>query len=418
MESSFSTPLRSVGHSYLGGKEVSLLIDDEIELRIEMLGGFVIADDSNRITEQEKRSSKIWKLLEFLVINRHKAVSQDELIDVFFDSDFVGNPGSSVRTLVYRARSLLANGGLPFADDVILSSGGGYAWNNNVHCTVDAEEFEALCKEAGSVTEKEKRLELLLQATALYRGDFLPNASSEIWVMPLTRWYRSLYFNCVHDALTLLNEAGRDDEAEELCVKALCMDPFDEIVLEYHLRSLLALGKNTEALNEYKRMETMFYDELGVEFSDNLRSLYNTILQSSEQTKGLSLDATLKEWLNDADYPGAYYCDLSVFKVMYQIEARSASRSGRATYIVRFDTKHDPLAKDGGVIKHLGNVIAETLRKGDLYTRASPSQYMLMLHKLTYENCTMLVDRILRSLDSKYLSKIIGTTVKPITPII
>ena len=391
---------------------------EEIELRIEMLGGFVIVTDQNRITEQEKRSSKIWKLLEFLIINRHKAVSQEELIDVFFDSDFVGNPGSSVRTLIYRARSLLANGGLPHADDAILSSGGGYAWNNNIHCTVDAEEFESLCKEAGSITEKEHRLELLIQATSLYRGDFLPNASSEIWVMPLARWYRSLYFNCVHEALKLLNEIERDDEAEELCVKALCIDPFDEIVLEYHLRSLIAQGKNAEALDEYNRMETMFYDELGVVFSEELRSLYNTIIQLNEQTKGLSLEDTLKTWLEDADFPGAYYCDLSVFKAIYRIEARSASRSGQATYIVRFDTKHDPSAKDGGVMKHLRTVITTALRKGDLYTRPSPNQYMLMLHKLTYENCKMLVDRILRSIDSKYLSKIIATTIKPITPIV
>ena len=394
------------------------MTDDGIELRIEMLGGFDIVADGNRITEQEKRSSKIWKLIEFLIINRHKSVSQEELIDVFFDSDFVGNPGSSVRTLVYRARSLLANGGLPYADDVIISSGGGYRWNNNIHCTVDAEEFESLCKEAGTTTERGTRLELLLQATALYRGDFLPNASGEIWVMPLARWYRTLYFNCIYEALKLLHDTGRDNEAEELCVKALCMDPFDEIVLEYHLRSLLALGQTAEALDEYKRMEAMFYDELGVEFSDDLRSLYSTIQQLNEHNEGLSLDATLAAWLEDADFPGAYYCDLSVFKVIFQIEARSASRSGRATYIVRFDTKHDPAAKDGGIMRHLRTVITASLRKGDLFTRPSPGQYMLMLHKLTYENCKTLVDRILHAVDSKYLPKIIATTIKPITPII
>jgi len=390
---------------------------ENVEMNIDMLGGFVIVTEGYRITEQEKRSSKIWKLLQYLVINRHKTVSQEELIDVFFDSDFVGNPGSSVRTLIYRARSLLASSGLSFADDVIVSSSGGYAWNNAIRCTIDAEEFESLCKKAGSVDNSDERLDLLLLATAIYRGDFLPNSASEIWVMPLARWYRSLYFNCVHEALELLSVTGRDDEAEELCVKALCMDPFDEVVLEYHLRSLLAQGKNIEALDEYNRMESMFYDELGVDFSDSLRSLYSQIQQQEEHHE-LSLEATLKGWTDDAGFPGAYYCDLSVFKIVYRLEARSTSRSGRATYVVRFDTKHDPTAKDGGVMKHLKEAITDTLRKGDLYTRPSPNQYMLMLHKLTYENCKMLVNRILRALDTKYLPKIIGTSIKPITPII
>ena len=385
--------------------------------RVEMLGGFAIVTEECRISEQEKRSSKIWKLLQYLIINRYKTISQDELMDVFFDSDFIGNPGSSVRTLVYRARNTLASGGIPFADDMILSSSGGYAWNNTMQCTIDAEEFEALCKKATQTTAADERLELLLQATNLYKGDFLPSSSSEIWVMPLARWYRSLYSNCVHEALGLLHKAGRDADAEEMCMKAQRVDTFDEIILEYHLRSLLAQGKNTEALNEYKRMEEMFYDELGVDFSDNLRALYSEI-QQPDYHQGLSLEATLKAWLDDADFPGAYYCDLSVFKIVFRLEARSVSRSGRTTYIVRFDIRHDPSAKDGGVMKPLSAAITDTLRKGDLYTRSSPGQYMLMLHKLTYENCKMLVNRILGALDSKYLPKVIGTSIKPITPIL
>ena len=388
-----------------------------IEVRIEMFGGFAITADGHRVTEQEKRSSKVWKLLQYLIVNRHKTVSQEELMDNFFDSDFVGNPGSSVRTLIYRARLALSAGGFPFADEMILSSSGGYAWNNSMSTVVDTEEFGSLLKKASACSDKPERLEILLQAASLYRGDFLPNSSGELWVIPLSRWYRSIFFNCVYELLGLLHEFNRDNEAEELCVKALCLDPFDEIILECHLRSLIALGRTAEALDEYKRMETMFYDELGVEFSSDLRALYKQIQQPTEN-KGLSLDATLREWINDADFPGAYNCDLSVFKTVYQLEARSTSRSGRTTYIVRFDTKHDPTAKGGGVMNSLGSAIAKTLRKGDLYTRSSPSQYMLMLNKLTYENCKTLVNRILSSLDTKYLPKVIGTTIRPITPIV
>lgn len=395
-----------------------VIIDiSEVKIRVEMLGGFVIVSNGSRITEQEKRSSKIWKLLQYLIVHRHKTVSQEELMDVFFDNDFIGNPGSSVRTLVYRARGILVNGGLSFADDLIVSGSGGYSWNNTVQCTVDSEEFETLCKKAGTVAESGEKLDLLLRATELYRGDFLPSASSEMWVMPLTRWYRSMYINCVHGALELLQGTGRSRESEELCVKALRMDPFDERILEFYLRSLIDQGKNTEALEEYKRMELMFYDELGVSFSESLRLLYSKILQQDVR-EGLPLEAVLSEWLSEADFPGAYYCDLSIFKAVYQIEARSSSRSGRTTYIVRFDAKHEPKARDGGVMKNLGAAISKTLRKGDLYTRSGPGQYMLMLNKLTYENCKMLVNRILQDLDAKYLSKVIGTTIRPITPIV
>jgi DNA-binding SARP family transcriptional activator len=390
---------------------------EETQVKIEMLGGFTIIAGDTRVTEQVKRPSKVWKLLQYLIAHRNKSIPQEEIIDVFFADDEGDNPGGAVRTMIYRARAALAAGGLPDAEDMIVAKSGGYAWNNSVRCAVDAEEFEAVCKKADSAVGDEERLELLLKAASLYRGDFLPNASGEIWVMPLARWYRTMYIGCVHAALDLLAGFGRDTEAEELCVKALRMDPYDEKLLEHHLRTLLALGKKVEALEEYNRMETMFYDVLGVEFSENLRALYAQIHQP-EAKENRTLEHVLHTWLEDASFPGAYYCDLSVFRSIYQIEARSALRSGRTTYIVRFDTKPEAGAKDGGVMTQLGRVIPVTLRKGDLYTRSSPSQFMLMLNSLTYENCQVLVSRILGSLNAKFLSKVIGTTIRPIEPIV
>jgi len=182
------------------------------------------------------------------------------------------------------------------------------------------------------------------------------------------------------------------------------------------LRALLNLKKNEEALDEYKRMESMYYDVLGVNFSDSLRALYNKI-QNPIIEEGLSLDVLLDEWLVGADFPGAYYCDLSVFKTLYQIEARQTVRAGRSVYIVRVETKHEPGAKGGDVMKQLGKAIPGNLRTGDLFTRSGPNHYMLMLHSLTYEHCKNVIFRILNSLEAKYLPKVIGTSIKPIRPI-
>jgi len=388
---------------------------DEIYLRIEMLGGFSIIFGETRISEQVKRSSKTWKLLQYLVAHRHKIVSQEELIETFCEDELSDNPGSALRTLVYRARNVLAKGGLSFADDLVVTKSGGYAWNDDLRCDVDAEEFEVLCKKADSAAEGD-RLEMLLRAAALYKGDFLPNSTGELWVMPLARWYRSLYLGSVHNALELLLGIERFIEADELCSKAMLVDPFDEKLLEYHLRALLAQGKHTEALDEYKKMESMYYDELGVEFSEELRALYSQIKRPAI-TDGKSLESMMEEWLEGADFQGAYYCDLSEFKTLLRVESRSVPRSGRTAYVVRFDTKYEPGAKKGGVMGQLEKLIPVNLRMGDLFTRSSPNQYILLLHSLTYEDCKMLIDRIMYGLDSKYLSKIVGSSIKPIKPI-
>ncbi|MCL2365962.1 MAG: winged helix-turn-helix domain-containing protein [Oscillospiraceae bacterium] len=390
---------------------------DEVPIKVELLGGFAIIDGNKRIIEQEKRSSKTWKLLQYLVTHRHKTVTQEELADTFCDEDNMDSAGSALRTIVYRARTALAKAGLSCADNLILTKGGGYAWNNDIACHVDVEEFEALCKAAGSTKEDEYRLELLLKAGALYRGDFLPNAVGELWVMPLSRWYRSTYISCTLEAIEILTRFGRHDEAEQLCSKALNIDPFDEKLISYSIRTLLAQGKNMDALTEYKRAEAMFFDVLGVNFSDDLRELYVQI-QRPATIEGETLDGLLSQWLAGADVSGAYYCDLSEFKTIVQIESRSVPRSGRTAYIVMIETKPEKEAKNGGVMKQLGTLITNSLRMGDLFTRPSPSQYIVMLHSLTYEDCKMLVNRILHELDSKHLPKIIGTTIRPLMPII
>jgi len=387
-----------------------------VKIKINMLGSFVISSGNKRVVENVKRSSKLWKLLQYLVTHRNKSVSQEELIEKFCEDEILYNPGGALRTLIYRARLELIKSGIPYADDLILSKDRGYAWNNGIPCEVDAEEFEELCKKAALDIDEDERLKILLEATELYKGDFLPNSAGDMWVMPLQRWYRSLFINCAYKALGILVKYGRNIEAEELCVKALNVDPLDEKIIDYHLRALLAQGKHAEALTEYEKTQDMFYDVMGVHFSDNLRALYSKIKRPLDDTESMPLEDVLDEWLKDVDFPGAYYCDLSVFKVLCQIESRSVPRSGRTAYIVRIDTKHVPGSKGGSIMKQLGMTIPGCLRKGDLFTRSSPSQYMIMLYSLTYEDCKMLVNRIMSRMDARHLPKIIGTTIKSVKP--
>jgi len=383
----------------------------KVKLRVEMFGGFSIISGKTRVTEQARKSSKVWRLLQYLVTNRYRAVSQDELLEVFCDEEMQGNPGSVLRTMIYRARGALEKGGLECANYLILAKSGSYSWNNNIECTTDIEDFEDLIKRAGAVdSDMVKKLDILLRAAALYKGDFLPNSTGDLWVMPLVRWYRNMYLGCVHDALAILDEFGRSAEAEDLCTRALGVDPFDEKLIEHHLKALIAQGKNEEALSVYKKMETMFFDVLGVNFSESLRSLFNQI-QNPNVSRDLTLDELLEEWVNDSDFPGAYYCDASIFKTLFQIESRSVPRSGRMAFVVRFDTEHEPKVKDGGIMKQLGMAIPGCLRKGDIFSRCSPNQYMLLLYSLAYEDCKMLINRIQRTIDQKHLPKLVSTSI-------
>ena len=390
---------------------------DKTIIKIQMLGGFSIVSDGIRVVEHAKRSSKIWKLLQYLIVHRHRTVSQEELLDVFWPDNGRNNPGNALRTSIHRIRAALAEGGFPNTEDVILYNNGGYAWNNDMDCFVDTEAFEDLCQRVVSNrTEPEEKLRLLFEATDLYRGDFLPNAAGELWAMQILSYYRSLYIRCAHIVLELMTQAERYDEVEILCAKALRVDQLDEKIHEYHLRALLSQRKYAEAIAEYKRMETLFYDELGMAPEESLRNLYKHI-HRTEAAESHVPDEIINEWLLEADFSGAYYCDYEMFKTVCKIEALSAARSGKSIFVIRLDVKKRQGKTAGSVMKSFGDAISNNLRKGDMFTRSGPYQYMLMLQNLTYENCKTLLERIINSLGAKHRPGDISTTIQLIEPL-
>lgn len=77
-------------------------------LYINMLGEFTLRYGENVISDQEGRSKKLWLLIEYLVTFRGKEISQNDLIDLLWPDDSNGNPANTLKTLVHRARTMVA----------------------------------------------------------------------------------------------------------------------------------------------------------------------------------------------------------------------------------------------------------------------------------------------------------------------
>lgn len=99
-----------------------------------------------------------------------KNLTQADLIEAIWPDEESDNPANTLKNLVYRARNLLADTFGPEAQ-LIISQRGAYAWNGEYRCTVDTDEFEALCR-AGSDPDASPavRLDCYARAAALYGG--------------------------------------------------------------------------------------------------------------------------------------------------------------------------------------------------------------------------------------------------------
>ena len=178
---------------------------------------------------------------------------------------------------------------------LIIRRDGCYAWNTDVPFTYDVDDFERLCRAGAAMSDSEERLATYLKALELYQGDFLQKLSSEPWVVPISAYYHNLYIQTLLMTLPLLEDAARPDEAVALCRKAVEVEPYNELLYQHLMRSLLDLGQQRAAITVYEDMSQLLLDNFGIMPSDESRSLYREAIRTVNE-RAISI-GTIREQL-------------------------------------------------------------------------------------------------------------------------
>lgn len=393
------------------------------QIKVCMLGRFSISHGQLSVSDSYNRTHQLWNLLEYLIAHRKHTVSQEDLISVLWPDEGSDNPSNALKNLVYRIRTTFSTIGFPFAKEMIVFHRGSYHWNNSLDCVVDVEEFERLIAEGTAAASVENKLEKYQRALELYEGDFLPSSKCEEWVVSTGAYYHSKYFSCVFETLDLLMRRQQFDEARKIAEKAVMIDPFEENAHMFLIRALIRNDKQIKALEHYRRVTELFYRELGVKPSESLRSLYREITKSVSNVES-DIDMIRDDLAEQGQLGGAYYCDYEVFRSVYQLEARAASRSGEAVFIglltvASQEGELPDLRLLNRAMELLLECICQSLRKGDVVSRFSPTQFVLMLPTLTYENGQMVLNRIGKRFRQEFRSKEITlhTNLLPLLPV-
>ncbi len=394
------------------------------ELRIKMFGEFSIEYGDKVRLEDTGRSRKVWNLLEFLVANRHSNISQEQLIEMLWKNEDYDNPGNALKNLIYRLRMMLTDKGLPNREYIVLKRGA-YSWNNQLKCRIDTEEFDEAYAHAQDEKDhtEEERLKHYLEAIGLYSGRFLPRSAYEEWTIPISTYYHRAYLNCISGAYDLLLAREDYETIVEICNRAVVIDPYDEGLYEMLITALVRLGQHQTALDAYHTITDSLYNELGVNPSENLRSLYRDIMKS---IKSVEMDlAIIKEDLNEINAKrGAYYCDYEIFKNVYRFVARTVTRTGSSVHILLFTiTNQNNDVPDinlcNNAMQALKEAIFNSLRRGDSFARYSSTQYVVMLPDITHENSIKVAERIYKRFRKVYTNKkiLLHYKLQPLDPI-
>lgn len=374
-------------------------------LEIYMLGNFSVKYEFKYI-DDNKRSMKLWTLLEYLLTFRNKKISQEELIELLWSDGNIDNPINALKTMIHRLRNVLGELGYVPGKDLIIQKRGSYTWNSDIPAYFDIDDFENLCREAQRPgASDEEILAKCMKAIDLYKGDFLPKSSGAQWATPVQAYYHSLYSETVKKALELLRKKERYDDIVNIATAALSIDPYDETL---HYNAIYSLAKQKEikaALKHYETMSDSLGSYFGIAPSENLAALYKEIVKSDQESEA-DLD-TIKAHLQERDpKAGAFMCKYDFFKDIYQLTVRNAARTGTQIYlgvISAKSAKENVSAKSfSTTMSRMSSCIMESLRKGDVYSKCSSSQYILMLPSVSYEDGRMILERILNKYKTQY----------------
>ena len=282
-------------------------------------------------------------------------------------------------------------------EKLIYYKSGSYGWNDELKVSIDTDRFDMILQQAMEEADQ-KKLDLLLEAIHLYEGDFLQKNGSESWIMQISRQYRAKLLLAASEACKMLFEQAAFDEMINICKQIIKFAPYEEEFYVYLLKGLIKTQQADKAQEEYHRVSELFFREFGITPSEELTALYKEVVETSHMPE-MNLDI-IKEKLSENHTAGSFYCEFEFFKTIYRLEARSAARTGQSVYIglmTVMNSAGDDLPNQktmNRVMDSLYDIIRRTLRRGDIFTRYSLNQYLVMLPTTTFETSNMVMERI------------------------
>jgi DNA-binding SARP family transcriptional activator len=375
-------------------------------VKITTFGEYSITLGDKTIAEKDKRSKKMWTLLKYLTAFKEKGTTQAELINLLWDGTSAGNPAGALKTQLHRIRKVLAEAlELENGVELVVSSGSTYAFNSAFEYIIDAVEFEKHYKnsERDEISEKE-RISFVKKAFELYGDEYMKTSRGAKWAVPIRVYYRSMYIRVVHRLIDALFTHKKYNELINVCRKALLIENTDQKIHVLLIKALAASGEHDSAKRHYEYITDTLYNELGINPQPELRELFTEIVERgiNADTPENDLEAIkqkLKEEKKETAY-GAFYCEVDVFKSIYRLKMRDAERSGQKVQICLITVTEPPgqtrSSRSNAIeMRRLHECIKNSLRKSDIYSRYSVSQFVLMLPSEKDETSKVVTNRII-----------------------
>ncbi len=235
-------------------------------VRFGILGPLSVLDAGREVAISAGRDRVV---LAMLLLNSRRIVGVDELVDAVWEDRPPVTARGQLQTCVSRLRRTLPAG-------VIRTDPAGYGISVDL-AELDAAEFSGLVAAAGMAGDPGAARELLGKALALWRGSALAGIESRV-VRQRAAVLDERYATVLEDRIELDLADGRDRDLVAELTGLVERFPLRERLRMQLMVTLYRVGRQADALAEYRRVHDLLRDELGIEPGRALRELHRRIL--------------------------------------------------------------------------------------------------------------------------------------------
>jgi hypothetical protein len=150
---------------------------------------------------------------------------------------------------------------------------------------------------------------------------------------------------------------------------------------------------------QYRHITGAYYKYLGIEPSEKILGFYRDLIKAD--LKEESDFGSIRQELRKADESvfGAFICDYSIFRDVYQLQTRNLGRESSEIFLALVSVsqvlEEEPsLLLLDGVMRGLLEILRSHLRKGDVISRYSSTQYAVLLPMGSFAGGATVMDRV------------------------
>ena len=377
------------------------------KLSVKMFGRFSASYADKELVFGRQRDSKFRQLFQILMTRPGQDFSKSTIAEHLYGWDEVEDSNASLNNTIFRLRKYLEKSPLPPGEYLILEAGM-LRFEGGVEIESDVWEFEKLSARFEEEQGRREKAALCEQACELYQGEFLPQLSNEQWVIERNRNYHKAYSAMLRYLLDCLKEDGDYRKVEELSRRAAGLCPYEGWEI-WWVDSLVSLGCHEEAEEVYRKITAHAQENnalLSKEQQEQFRKIGSRMLGPKETEEEIG-----KYLMEDVPGTGAYACTLPGFSDCFRMLKRVVKR-GKVHFslllVTLLDASGRPAAgreyceKQG---EKLRAAFQTHLRRGDIYTKYSENQYLLLCIGVEKESSVEIGERIDASFRKKHGSR-------------